>query len=296
MSECRCAYYELHDAHWSHSFSGVVCKPQTTPPWAEALKCAVTNDPNAYKAYWPRFNKLRDCCITALISDYYLYELIKFESGYKKAEQTPLFDHFLSLGFKPNAKYAAGKEAENRQARLVAKWINPIKEYLHFATVAELTHCLPFVQTFGEERYKAFWGWGILTKKIGRATAVEYAHDLFTKVTWPTAFGGKRWSMITEILKYGEQGHIDGHPLSDHLFLDRVFSLEHNTGAVFSKFSNWNTTRYYKISDPQKNPHSIPRLYSVLEAHHIGDVDTLVKHASPLAANLYLRGIKDARH
>jgi hypothetical protein len=285
MPECKCAYYELHDEHWSHSYSGVTFKTEVTPPWAESIKCAITNDDKAFKAYWPHFSQLHKCCITALVADYYVYELIKFQSSYKKMEGNELFEHFLSAGFKPNSNYFVGKLAEIKIENLVKQWAAPLKEYLHYAAVAELTHCEPFVKTFGQDPACAYWGWGLLAKNVGKIKAAEYAESLFSQ-PWPTAFGGPRWKKITSVLKYGEQGHVDGHAMSDHLFLDRVFSLQHNTGVVFSKFSKWNMKRY-NTNHAVNNPHSISKLHKVLDAHHSGDIETLLIHASPTASKLY---------
>lgn len=293
MTRCECDYYELHHEHWGASYADVVCKPLTPAPWSDVLKCAVTNDKTAYRAYWPKFESLRSCCITALVADFYLYELIKFKSGYKQAEGTQLFQHFIECGFRPNDSYLIGKQAEITLANLVARWAAPLKEYLHYATVAELTHCMPFVQSFGDDPICSFYGWGKLAKAVGKVQAVDYASQLF-QLNWPRAFGGYKWRTITQILKYGEQGHVDGYEFSDALFLDRIFSLQHNTGVVFSKFRDWNMKLYYKTDDPIKNPHAISKLYKVLDAHHIGDVDGLLEHASPESVNLYKRGFHDS--
>ncbi len=73
------------------------------------------------------------------------------------------------------------------------------------------------------------------------------------------------WANIAESLMYLERGEI-----TPVMFLDMCWGLEHNGGAYFNKM-----------------PWNMQYLKRILDANLVGDMDTLLKHASETTRELY---------
>jgi hypothetical protein len=115
------------------------------------------------------------------------------------------------------------------------------------------------------DRGTAWLVWGVIRRAWG-LDALALAQETFELPGWRGAFGGEAWGSITSVLlAYLERR------ISDRIFVDRCFSLEHNGGCVFNKIYDTRTVG------------------AVLEAHGEDDYSTLRVHASKEIERLWRR-------
>jgi hypothetical protein len=154
-------------------------------------------------------------------------------------------------------------------------------EYLDIAIGGELRHatghleldeeCLPIelapffreVTVSSSDRGKAWLVWGIIRRRYGMQ-ALELAEDVFRMDGWQRNFGGVAWARVVVALREYLQGKI-----KRRIFVDRCFSLEHNSGCVFDKL--WSTGG----------------VHTVLSSHGVDDYATLLAHASTPVRRLW---------
>lgn len=228
-------------------------KSKVPPPWGQ-VKCAFSKNRTAYLKHWPLLSKLQEANLLNIIADFYLYE---------------------HLAMHPHVSNGVGMLAVQAQRDLVITWAPVIKEYLHSAIVSELRHCWSFTRTMSVATVEeSLYGWAQICRVYGKAQAAEMAVELFNRQAWVDAYGGRRYGKIATVLQWGESGLIGGRLFTDHLFLDSVFSLEHNTGTVFSKLNKLRL--HCDIED-------------VLEAHGKSDIQTISAHASSEALSLWAK-------
>ena len=126
-----------------------------------------------------------------------------------------------------------------RHARHTAIMAQVFRNYAHYAIAGELRHHAYdnsdiIRDTFGgASGVRA--GWFKLVQHIGGAAAAKYAATMFMDGRWNGSYGGKPWRDIANALYEFESGHWDAW-----LFVDRMFSLQHNTGSALNKV-NWKT-------------------------------------------------------
>lgn len=280
---CFCDNIDVHYDRESAPYGQVVSRIYEKIPWEDNVECAAAADDH-WEMFWPDFKRAKDCCIVAVAADFYLLEHIIFESGIHRVNQA-IAAEFLEAGFGWNEQIQAGTRAVEAQAALEKEWGPVLRDYLHYACVAEMTHSWAFTETFTWQTWDtAFRAWGKVTKRFGRAQTAQWAIEIFSNVWTNTAFGGRRWKDIATVLLAAETGEIHGARFDYHLFLDRVFSLQHNTGCVFSKYT-WNETKYE--ADRYVSVHLVSYLPSVLDAHHSGDIYELYRHASPQTQDIH---------
>lgn len=290
---CLCDNVDLHYTKNPQKHTQIQSKANDMlAPWAQDLRCAFTTSKNKWVKFWPAFEKEALVNPVSSAADFYLYEYIVHASGINSRIPDHIYRDFLDNGFNLSVTYNAGIEAKKQQRQLEDFCVPIFKEYLHYAIVCELCHDAVFARSFFvSNAYEAYWGWGNLCSVVGKETAANHARSLFMR-PWKDCFGGKPWAKVAELLAKGEAGTISGAPFDNHLFLDRIFSLEHNTGSVFNK-NIWNYKQHYKM-DSTANPHYIPYMRTVLDTHHRGDIEKLRYHASPAAKTLYNKAFGDS--
>lgn len=177
------------------------------------------------------------------------------------------------LGYIKNDLVARAKLAELEDA--LAK---EFSSYLDIAVGGELRYArsslgdecpkslAPFMREASlADRGTAWLVWGVIRRAWG-LRALELAEEVFDLPGWRGAFGGDAWASIASVLRAYLEGRIN-----KRIFVDRCFSLEHNSGCVFNK-----------LYDTRKvNP--------VLEAHGEDDYSTLLVHASKEVKHLWRR-------
>lgn len=213
-TSCKCHNVDLH--YDQRLFGGIQClDTNSLPGWAKEVTCAFCNSSTAWEPLWPRLNDLHGVNLTKTISSFYYAEYMMAVFKGEKAEA-----------------------AAETQRRIVRNLTAPLKEYMHFVLMSELRHTKQLQATCSaspeDNEWMTFYGWGQITKAIGRDNAAKHALSLFSK-PWRDAYGGSNYKKIAQVLVYAEERDINGVEFTDKLFVDRVFSLEHNTGTVFSK-------------------------------------------------------------
>lgn len=288
MELCLCDNIELHDYSFPSDDRQIqtLSKNLDRAPWEDKLQCAFTTNAMKMHTVWPNLRLISQCNLVALVSDFYLYEHMIHMSGFNKIP-ADIVKEFLENDLAPGSICAMGQEASLRQESLVKIWTPVLKEYLHSAVISELCHHVRLSDSFNTDDARcAMWGWGVLGKRVGREGLARYAHILFS-TPWKKYFGGAKWRSVCDLLIWSESGRIENQPFTDHLFFDRVFSLQHNTDSIFDKEENWCITNWCTSKDYLENPHHLLWLKTVLNAHHNGDVLILNEHASPVAQALY---------
>lgn len=166
-----------------------------------------------------------DICPPEAMATFYLLDYVAARS---------VSDDPLSLTLK--------REALVQQSQLVERCDKAFREYLFLAIGGELRHH-SHVSLYSSDRSKASGYWMALGDKYSRVTLLDDAIELFRDRSyhaWPSeSYGGELWATAADILKLRESGRLDAKS-----FVDRVFSLQHNSGSILDKIS-WGRSRYY---------------------------------------------------
>lgn len=272
VRKCFCPNVDLHFGTYPTYPIQMQQRVHKGIPWGEHLTCAFTSSETAYTVFWRKLKDIEQFSAAKVAADYYLYEYIKHISGANKVPQE-LHVEYATEGLSPSPSFKVGHIATLHQLALEEQWAPILKEYLHYAIVSELCHSSTMALSFNTNKTNAaLWGWGKLGELSSRAMLAEWATQIFL-MPWHENFGGQKWLQIAKLLRYAETGEIDSAPFTDHLFLDRVFSMQHNSGTVFSKAGLSFSARY--------------NLKTVLNAHGIGDMETVSFYASSEANMLY---------
>lgn len=156
--------------------------------------------------------------------------------------------------------------------RLEGELAREFAEYLDIAIGGELRHAkghlhveelpselAPFfreVSCSAADRGKAWLVWSVIRRRYG-VRALVIAEEVFRLDGWQRNFGGVAWARVAVALREYLEGRA-----KRRIFVDRCFSLEHNSGCVFDKL--WATGN----------------VRPVLDAHGVDDYATLLHHAS----------------
>lgn len=120
--------------------------------------------------------------------------------------------------------------AHLRHVALVDRLADVFRRYLHYAISGELSHMGTLSRGFDLSYTGMHVGWFGFVMTVGGAKAAAYAKELFDMPGWHGAYGGEKWANIADVLFQYESGAFPAW-----LFVDRVFTLQHNTATVFNK-------------------------------------------------------------
>jgi len=173
------------------------------------------------------------------------------------------------------------ERASAYQDSMVARIAPAFAEYLDMIIGGELRHHRAFGGRYlpeGREhnRHEAWGVWAFLRDKLG-LSPLEEAVDMFYDMgNEEASYGGEGWASAAATLLLYYQGKI-----SDKLFVDRVFSLEHNNGCILNKIT-W------------EQGGSPDLMGTVLEAHATDDFHHLMAYSSGLVNTFstnYMEGV-----
>ncbi len=119
--------------------------------------------------------------------------------------------------------------------------------YLDMIIGGELRHCKNFGSFFQikgsfrreGERHAVWSEWKNIRNQQG-LNVLNKALECYKSGDWSTSFGGKAWAKVTEVLIR----HIKGED-TETMFVDTVWSLQHNTTYILDKF--WNINNLQKV-------------------------------------------------
>ena len=233
-------------------------------------------------------------------ADYYLYDAIAsgvmsthLHNGPKKMSYNWQLLHKMF-----EAGLAAKRSKEKTPLELVIEQglqgftahvvnnVDVFHSYSHYAIMSEMRYSKGIKKIIPEAKSGRFAGqWKTIGVEAGNDKLMKWAGEFFRNGDygyWSSAYGGEPWALATDVVGMYEVGKCEGMAFSEREFLDRVFSLEHNTGTFLNKWCWGGSVEYMK---------------KVLEAHKESDWLTLTKYASLetkvlWGRYLYLSGIK----
>lgn len=171
-------------------------------------------------------------------------------------------------------------EAEAKFRELVEDLDLSFREYVHLACGGELRHhnAMGHDRFYNGTRRQAWFKWYHIYQKYGNDALLEMSR-LFRQITGG-GVGGERWAIASDIL-YERETETLGPDLftTKQLFVDRVFTLEHNGGCFLNKL-DWVNKRQSRGS--KGNTHFASMKNNVLKAHCSNPVNVTVlyDHAS----------------
>ena len=250
---------------------GVYCKLKCH------LKCQISSD---YASAWGLKSSTN---LAQGAADYYLLEEMK----------ASLINELIED--KAKAKMA-DDAVRTMLPPLVSNLAEQMSRYLEMAIGGELRHCKAVAlgggisasnvkkvpsseireltkEIFGGKKGKLRTGsrsiawvrWKGLSEKLG-VKAAEYASWMFWNSVWNGGYGGPKWGKCADVLLLYMKGE-----LSENLFVDSAFGLEHNNNNVYDKVF------------------SIDSLKSVLDANLNEQPTLLMQVARPQVRDVYVK-------
>lgn len=186
------------------------------------------------------------------VSDFYLLETLGYvkSDSIARAKLAELEDA-LAKEFSSYLDIAVGGELRYARSSLGDECPKKLAPFMREASLAD--------------RGTAWMVWGVIRRAWG-LRALELAEETFELPGWRGAFGGEAWASIASVLRAYLEGRIN-----KRIFVDRCFSLEHNSGCCLNKL--------YDTRD----------LKPVLDAHGVDDYVTLLDCASEEVRLLWTR-------
>lgn len=210
-----------------------------------------------------------------------------------------LLDYIYATSFTTPELADFAKQAQALQAQQVLKLDAAFREYLFMAIGGELRHHSAVQLTSSTNSRSKSWGaWLKMSEECGRPQLLEDAIELFQTDAWPSSgYGGEAWANVARILQMRESNKLDART-----FVDRVFSLQHNSGSVLDKV--------YWAADDNGKPGTAPnpmawyaegcKFVGNAHAARQTDLTLLLTLATPEVARLYrqrhLQANKALRH
>lgn len=165
----------------------------------------------------------------------------------------------------PVAKLVALQEtAGDLFAETVEKYFTPMHDYLLMVCGGELRHAGTM---YGASARRIAWAvYKVLWEKYGVAL-LRYTEEVFMKCFPPnSAYGGAAWAAGARLLIDYHEGKLGNGITGKYMFLDRLVTMEHNTGAMLNKLS-WSNHRLGRSVEANYNWHNMRDEGKVLECH-----------------------------
>lgn len=193
----------------------------------------------------------------------------------------------------PNHIMKLSAKAERLQNKLVFKWTPIFWSYGALAFASELAY-LRSADSFAKKgetlsRETILGAFAAMEKSFGPESWAEHVPDLFDpkNASWSGAYGGSSWAECALQYKRLVQDKI-----TPKLFVDRVFTLQHNTSTFLNKviwYSKLPTKDEYGCWDNSGLEAPLYQIKYVLNAHAEDDYRTLLEHASDKVKKLWNR-------
>ncbi len=184
------------------------------------------------------------------------------------------------------------KQADVLYHNLVTRLDKCFREYVHLACGGELRHHQACNGSMGSYRRGAWVKWHYIYEQNGPDALLKMA-ELFEEFTGGS-YGGPPWANAARILHQRELGELGPDDFTNkQLFVDRVFTLEHNGGCFLNKL-DWINLRKHR--EPKYARHFVEMKDYVLNAHASNptNIDMLLGYASQDIIDLTLKYFKIA--
>lgn len=277
-----------------------VCNSIHTLNWGgnDLVPEEVYSDSTVWKKEWPVLaeNASSSHPVT-LAANFYLLEAMIAGVGLDSAlPPTISYDEFASLfsaySSTVNLKRLHAKrdnkpvsvlhrirfDAELAMKDLVDTWYEPILEYMMMAIGGELRHhgavqnCTPL-----SAGRRGCWAiYRRIVNHLGVNEAMAQAYDVFLDFR-SEGYGGPLWAEGAKVVSQAHQGILGPNEFMNRkMFLDRVWTLEHNGGCFLNKIE-WNNAHGWHLMKVVLNAHG---------SHPFPHFGTLFEYASPRIAEI----------
>jgi hypothetical protein len=172
---------------------------------------------------------------------------------------------------RPNEKKRLAFQALGLFGETIEELFEIFYSYNLYACGGELIHHGPFSRIVGSHREIAYSVLTKLAREVGSEAVNLWIFEAFQKSTWDKGYGGETWAMCAKPALDYSRGN-----LTKFQYIDRVWSLEHNTGSYLNKAHEWD----------------FEYLDTILKAHDDSDFQTLSPMLSEDVLDLYNRMIK----
>lgn len=225
--------------------------------------------------------KIRNLAIPSAEIDREFFELIGLneaqQEAFVKARNEQIEQRLAS---DPTYKMAdLSVKAGEMLSDLVERLDPTFVHYSHMAIAGEARHHKALGgRWFRGHREQAWVEWRPLYEKLGNQGILDLA-ELFLEFGEETAFGGKKWADACKVLYNRLEGRLGPDDYTNkRLFIDRVFTLEHNGGAFLNKIG-WNIRN--------RRRWAVGYIKSVLDAHASDDFKALYAVADKSVRELF---------
>ena len=260
-----------------------------TVPWKKVKK--KHTDETQWKQFWPAAALSETVNVPQVAAEFYMLEMISAHVGIHTpsvaaASELPISsDEFFELlriedADVRNRLLAARRErlggveivdklSDVRRtalvslAALVEKYEPTFYQYLTLAIGGELRHHVAVGKVLHEKRHWAWCDWADIIEAHG-AKAVLTAAELFREFPKEAGYGGEPWAQAADILASRMEGRLGpDQKTNDRLFVDRVWTLEHNNGCILNKVP-WIDldSIQYVLNAHASNPVNVKALYA----------------------------------
>ena len=189
-------------------------------------------------------------------------------------------------------KTYALRDIENKalafQAELVDILDRSFVPYVHIAIGGEIRHHRAMGDHLSNDRNEAWSDWRTIFDTIGNDSLLD-VEQLFLEFGEDNTYGGPNWAAVTKILWLRHQEMLGPDLYTNKkLFVDRVFSLQHNGGSLFDKIT-W--------SVKNMRGWGVGKLSHLLDYHsaEIPNIVGLLRLASPKVRALLLEYVEAAQ-
>lgn len=169
-------------------------------------------------------------------------------------------------------------DAELAMKDLVDSWYEPILEYMMMAIGGELRHHRVVGNTTPLSGGRRVC-WAIyrrIVNHLGVNEAMSQAYDVFMDFK-SDGYGGALWAEGARVVSQANQGVLGPNEfINRKMFLDRVWTLEHNGGCFLNKIE-WNNAHGWHLMKVVLNAHG---------SHPFPRFGTLFEYASPRIADI----------
>jgi hypothetical protein len=280
--------------------SPCVCSSICSLDWggSDLVPLGFLTDNNLWKEEWPVLaEKANTSHPVTLAANFYLLEAMIAGVGLDSAlPKTISYDEFAELfsaysstvnlkrlhaerDNKPvSVLHRIRFDAELAMKGLVNNWYEPIFEYMMMAIGGELRHHHA-VQNTTPLSVGRRGCWAIykrIVDHLGVNEAMAQAYDVFLDFT-SDGYGGALWADGAKVVSQANQGILGPNEFMNRkMFLDRVWTLEHNGGCFLNKIE-WNNAHGWHLMKVVLNAHG---------SHPFPHFGTLFEYASPKIAEI----------
>lgn len=182
-------------------------------------------------------------------------------------------------------------QAQQMLNELIERLDLPFREYVALACGGEVRHHPSMVEHYPNTRRIAWCGWPEIVEVYGIEAYTTMA-GLFRDFAKNTSYGGELWAAAAELLRDRLLGKLGpSEQINKQMFIDRVFTLQHNGGCFLNKLS-WGNKRFARRDPFDYEISMMPSTVLAFQASNPPNIQMMFGYASPPVQEL-LKGYMD---